>query len=174
MQEKQDMTETGCEQADTAIMKITKILAEKALYNEDPLVRKHAIYLIGIARNPDCIPILVQSLKDPEKGVRGQATQALAMMGEPAIKDLLDVLDDPDWKVRYRAAEALGMIGDEKVARPLIVLLTDNKDHVRYIAAKGLGMLGNPAAREALQRCQMDENAYVRKMVSIALVKIGK
>jgi HEAT repeat protein len=171
---KKDMTETGMEHADTDPMKVTKLLTASVLSDEDPLVRKHAVYLIGIARNPDCIPILIQSLKDPEKGVRSQATQALAMMGEPAVKDLLAILNDPDWKVRYRTAEALGMIGDDKAASPLIELLSDKKDHVRYMAAKSLSILGNPDAREALQRCQMDENAYVRKMASFALLRLGK
>ena len=168
------MTETGKEFGDTDLMKATKMLAVNVLYEEDPLIRKHSLYLIGIARNPDCIPILIQSLKDPEKGVRSQATQALVMMGEPAVKDLLNLLSNPDWKVRYRTAEALGMIGDDKAASPLIELLSDNKDHVRYMAAKSLSILRNPGAREALQRCQMDENAYVRKMASFALLKIGK
>jgi len=173
MKENPEMQGDGRDLSDADSMKTIRMLAATALRDDDPLVRKHATYMIGITRSPACIPTLIQALKDPEKGVRGQATQALVMMGEPAYSDLIGLLRNSDWKVRYRAAEALGMMGDEKAARPLIGILSDGKDHVRYMAAKSLGMLRAPAAREALQRCISDENPYVRKMASSALLKIG-
>jgi HEAT repeat protein len=173
MDENLDNMETGGDLSDADFIKTVRMLAARALFDDDPLVRKHAIFMIGIARNPACIPTLIQALKDPEKGVRGQATQALAKMGEPAYSDLIGLLRDPDWKIRYRAAEALGMMGDEKAANPLIGILSDSKDHVRYMAAKSLGLLRAPSARASLQRCLSDENPYVRKMASSALAKIG-
>jgi HEAT repeat protein len=173
MVEKLDTKEVTGETSDADFVMAMKNLAATALTGRDPLTRKHAIYLIGSSQNPDCIPILIQALKDPEKAVRGQATQALALVGEPASNSLIDLLYDQDWKVRYRAAEALGMIGSKDAASPLIRMLSDKKDHVRYMAAKSLGMLHVPPARESLQKLLTDENAYVRKMASSALLKIG-
>jgi HEAT repeat protein len=173
MEEKQDMEEGHRELSEDDFIRTLRILTVTALNGDDPLIRKHAVYMIGIARNPACIPVLIRALKDPEKEVRSQATQELAMMGEPACSDLIGLLQDPDWIVRYRASEALGMMGDEKAAPPLIRMLSDPKDHVRYMAAKSLGMLGTSAAREPLRRCLGDENSWVRAMVYSALSKIG-
>jgi HEAT repeat protein len=168
-----NMKEAGTELSDADFMKAIRMLATTALDDGDPMTRKHAIYMIGISRNPDCIPTLIRALKDPEKVVRRQAMQALVMIGRPSSRDLIELLKNQDWKVRYRAAEALGMLGDEKDAGPLIRMLSDNKDHVRYMAAKSLGMLRAPAARDPLRKCLSDENAYVRAMASSALSKIG-
>jgi HEAT repeat protein len=168
------MKEAGKETSKFSSSKTLTMLADSAISDEDPLIRKHAIYLIGMARNPDCIPTLIQALKDPEKEVRSQATQSLVMMGKPASGQVIACLNDPDWKVRYRAAEVLGLIGDEKAVKPLIDALTDSKDHVRYMAAKSLGMLRNPSASKPLQDRLSDENTYVMKMASKALEDIEK
>jgi HEAT repeat protein len=167
------MTKAGREISDTDFIEAVKMLATTVVTDEDPLARKHAIYLLGMYRNTDCIPTLIHGIRDEEKVVRAQAMQALVAIGEPALKDLINLLKDPDWKVRYRAAEALGKIGDEKAAGPLIRILSDNKDHIRYIAAKSLGMLEAQVARDPLRECLSDDNEYVRAMAISALLKIG-
>jgi HEAT repeat protein len=167
------LTKADKEISDTNVIKAVKMLATTIVADEDPMTRKHAIYLISMYRNTDCIPALIHGLRDEEKVVRAQALQALVAIGKPALKDLINLLNDPDWKVRYRAAEALGMIGDEKAVNPLIRILSDNKDHVRYIAAKSLGMLRAQVARDPLCKCLSDENKYVRAMATSSLLKIG-
>jgi HEAT repeat protein len=158
---------------DDNFIKAMKMLANTVLEDRDPLARKHALYLIGISRNPGCIPILIQGLRDPEKAVRAQTVHALISIGQTASSALIGLLKDPDWKVRYRAAEALGMVGGENLAPALITLLQDDKDHVRYIAAKSLGMIRSPEAKDPLRACLNDENQYVRAMALSALSGIG-
>ncbi len=160
--------------SDTLEREAMKEIASHALTSEDPLTRKHAIYLLGMIRNPACEDIFLQALRDPEKAVRAQATCALAGMGEPASERLITLLEDPDWKVRYRAAEALGLLKEHGAVGPLIRRLSDQKDHVRYMAAKSLGALGSPEAREALERRVSDKNPYVRRMAESVLSMIRK
>ena len=141
-----------------------RLLANSALHDEDPLTRKHAIYLLCMARDPDDIDIFVQALRDPVKEVRSQATRAMAIMGEPAGEKLIFLLHDPDWKVRYRAAEALGMMKLPKAKDPLIERLSDPRDHVRYMAVKALGEFGDADVLDSIRPCLSDENHYVRKI----------
>lgn len=150
-----------------------KGIVTRALTADDPLTRKHAIYMLGMTGNPDCMEIFIRALRDPEKAVRAQATLALVNLGTAASGPLINLLDDPDWKVRYRAAEALGLLKEQRAAAALIRRLSDEKDHVRYMAAKSLGMLKDPAAIEPLQRCQADENPYVRRIAGEALATIS-
>jgi HEAT repeat protein len=150
-------------------IRATRLLANRALHDEDPLTRKHAIYLLCMARDPDDIDTFVQALRDPVKEVRNQATRALVTMGEPAGEKLILLLNDPDWKVRYRAAEALGMMKYTKAKAALIERLSDPRDHVRYMAVKALSEFGDEDVRTSIKPCLNDENPYVRKMAEKTL-----
>jgi hypothetical protein len=143
-----------------------RLLANSALQDEDPLTRKHAIYMLSMARDPEYIDTFVQALRDPVKEVRSQATRAMATMGEPAGEKLISLLNDPDWKVRYRAAEALGMMKFPGSKKPLIERLSDPRDHVRYMAVKALGEFGDTDVLDSIRPCLHDENPYVRKIAT--------
>ncbi len=145
------------------------LLSGSALGQKDPLMRKHAIYMLGLSGNEEYIPTLISAMRDPEKAVRGQAVQSLARIGKPAGRYVLPLLHDKDWRVRYRAAEALGLIGDPGAVNPLILTLPDERDHVRYMAAKSLGLIRDPSAREPLEKCLADDNPFVRSMAASAL-----
>ena len=147
-------------------------ISVKAMTDEDPIIRKHALYLLGSTADPLHADLYLQALRDPEKAVRNQAALALAGIGTPAVASLLPLLPDPDWKVRYRAAEILGMIGEPIATALLIERLSDPKDHVRYMAAKSLGMIGDSAARGPLKICLDDENPFVRKIAAASLEMI--
>ena len=158
--------------SDTLEREAVKEIASHALTSKDPLTRKHAIYLLGMMRNPACVDIFLQTLRDPEKAVRAQATRALADMGGPASERLISLLSDPDWKVRYRAAEALGMMKEKRLVCPLVAILSDEKDHVRYMAAKALGEIGVCDAIGPISSLLNDENPYVKRIAESAIVKL--
>ena len=141
-----------------------RLLADRSLHDEDPLTRKHAIYMLSMARNPEDIDTFVQALRDPVKEVRSQATRALSIMGEPAGEMLISLLNDPDWRVRYRAAEAVGMMKLPGSKNHLIERLSDPRDHVRYMAVKALGEFGDADVLDSIRSCLRDENPYVRKI----------
>jgi len=159
---------------ETHMGKAMKSMASRAMFAEDPLTRKHAIYLLGTTRNPDCVAIFIKALRDPEKAIRAQATLALAIIGEPARDRLIVLLEDHDWKVRYRAAEALGMMVEKRAVRPLIERLSDEKDHVRYIAVKSLGEICPEDAIKSIEPLLNDENPYVRRMADSVIRRLGE
>lgn len=160
--------------SETLMGEAMKTLVSRALFAEDPLTRKHTVYLLGMSRNPDCIEIFIQALRDPEKAVRAQATLAIASVGEPASERLIALLEDPDWKVRYRAAEALGMMEEKRAVSPLIERLSDEKDHVRYMAVKSLGKICPSDAIESIEPLLDDKNPYVRRMADSVLRRLGE
>ncbi len=76
-------------------------------------IRETAVDAIARIGEP-AVPVLVQSLSDPDPGVRAQAARALARMGvtaKPAVPDLVKALRDSDEGVQIAAARALGQIG---------------------------------------------------------------
>ena len=66
------------------------------------------------------------------------------------------------------------MIKGEEAVIPLIMALSDEKDHVRYMAAKSLCLIREPKAIEPLMICLCDENHYVRRMAERAISTIEK
>lgn len=157
------------EMTDPFLAETVELLSFRALHDDDPMTRKHSVYLLGQERDPGSIDTCIQAISDPEKAVRAQAARALAAIGEPAAGRLITLLNDPDWKVRYRAAEALGTMKSRTSVPYLIKRLSDEKDHVRYMAAKSLGLIGDPLALSPLTDAQDDENPYVRKIVNNSL-----
>jgi len=149
-----------------------EVLSSKALIDEDPLARKHALFMLGMTNDQTFTDLFINSLHDPEKAVRSQAVEALVRIGFPVFEKVVVLLDDSDWKVRYRAAEILGMMKNRVAVKPLIQALTDEKDHVRYMAAKGLCRLKDPEALAPLRNSLNDENPYVRTMVRRAIAAI--
>lgn len=150
-----------------------EMLEREASSSPDPHVRGYSLYLLGAEKDVSKKSLFLTSLRDTDKGVRGQAARALAGLGEDAVPDLVALLRNHDWRIRYRAAEALGMTGSAHAAAALIQALTDEKDHVRYMAAKSLGLLGARSEVTPLLSRLSDENEYVRRMAAISLEKIG-
>ena len=154
------------------VLQALSVITAKVVTDEDPIIRRHALYLLAATGDPQHTDIFIRALRDPEKAVRDQAARALAGIGTPVLPRILDLLPDPDWKVRYRAAEILGLIGDATATSRLIERVSDPKDHVRYMAAKSLGIIGDTAARESLRRCLADENPFVRRIAAVSLEMI--
>jgi HEAT repeat protein len=142
--------------------------------SDDPQVRRYATFFLGQLKDKNEIEYLTALLRDPDKGVREQATMAIVETGEPAVDLLIVLLDDPDWKVRYRAAEALGLMHSQKAVPCLISKLGDGNDHVRYMAAKSLGEIGDCSAEQPLIQRLGDDNEFVRRISTAALAKLGR
>jgi len=154
------------------LLQALAVITAKAVTDEDPIIRRHALYLLAATGDALHADIFFRALRDPEKAVRDQAARSLAGIGTPVLPRILDLLPDPDWKVRYRGAEIVGLIGDASATSRLIERVSDPKDHVRYMAAKSLGMIRNAAAIEPLRRCLDDENPFVRRIAAVSLEMI--
>lgn len=151
---------------------------KKALFGSiksstDPHVRRYATFFLGQLEDKEEIGSLAALLRDSDKGVREQATAALARSGQQGFAIISGLITDTDWKVRYRACEALGLMHEMNAVPFLIRALDDEKDHVRYMAAKSLGLIGDHHAIRALIGRINDENKFVRKIIAGSLGKLG-
>jgi HEAT repeat protein len=133
-----------------------------------------------IAKQPECIDALIQSLDDREKIYRAEAASVLGRIGPPAKRatsKLLRLLNDHG-SVRIAAVEAFGQIRSDPHATvpELVKALSDPMILVRSNAAAALASFGGDAstAIAALERAATDEDAMVRVETANALWRIGK
>ena len=101
---------------------------------------------LGEIGDPSAVTALVHVLTaERYSAVRWKAAEALAKIGEPAVKPLINQLGNPSDDVRWKTAIALGDIGDPRAVEPLIRLLGDTDPYVRGRAAYALSGIGQPA-----------------------------
>lgn len=91
----------------------------------DPLVRLQAAETLGVLRDRASLPSLVDSLRDPDEGVRTYAAKALGQLG---VKDAILELQahagmEPSPLVKASLLGALYLLGDEAVLAPLLNLV---------------------------------------------------
>lgn len=138
-------------------------------------VRRSAVYGLGkIGREGD-LPLLLESLNDPDEAVRAWAVEALGSLRNPTcINELVQRLADSDSFVYYSTVMALRKFPPDAVVGPLISALFAENVVLRQRAAKLLGtMHAVPKAQEALMSAFYDEEPGVRYEVVEALSRIG-
>ncbi len=114
-----------------------------ALSDISPEVRAKAAGALGKIKDDRSVNGLLELLvSDPVPFVRMKASQALGLIGHPAVIDyLVNILKDPEWWVRVRAVEALEKLGERAVAA-LLPALEDEDLEVRKRAAMALERIG--------------------------------
>ncbi len=117
----------------------------RALFEEaeDEETRRYLALVLGHTRDPEAVPLLV------------------------------DTLDSADSELRIYALMALGTVGDPMAVSPLVGALADADSGIRKIAAFSLGELGAPEAIPALQLPLQDPVADVRWNAALALARLG-
>ena len=91
-------------------------------------------------------PALAARLADESAFVAGVASDALGMIGEPAVEALAQMVAEENPHVRLLAVRALGRISAQSAVGPLFSVLEDSSYLVRYYAwealeARGVGMV---------------------------------
>lgn len=89
------------------------------LKDEDSVIRAKAVMALGTKKEEakPAIPDMIKLLGDKKAHVRNRAMDALAKIGGPAVKALLEATHDRDRIVRFYAAHALKKIpGNEAKA----------------------------------------------------------
>jgi HEAT repeat protein len=139
----------------------------------------------------------IQTLKDEDNGVRGEASAALSDIGVPAVESLLHALKNKNVNIRMGAADVLGFIGDSeadkkkslgrgtdekirrvekiidaKVVEALIQALKDKQPRVQNNAIDALKEIGVPAV-EGLIHALKNKDFHVRGGAAEALGMIG-
>lgn len=120
--------------------------------SEDPVVRRESLRSIG------------------------KLKERAPLDSRTVVPLLLESLDDPDPTVRTVAATYLGIIRDQaaSVVPALVDTLTDETPEVRSAAANALGSFGAEArsAVAALRKATTDRNEDVAREAGVALVKL--
>lgn len=123
----------------------------------DPLVRRAAIFSLGLLHAEAETERFLEALKDPDCGVRRAAVFALGnIKSRKAIAGVARALKDNDPVVRQLAVLATARAGAKAFAPRLISLLRDESPRVRRAAACALGMLGDRSALAPLKRLYRD------------------
>jgi HEAT repeat protein len=145
----------------------------QALKEDDVELRRLVIAALGQI-GPDAgeaAPALRAFLdpnKEPNSG--GEATQALALIGKPALPVLLEALKDPNPQVRQQAFFALGQIGPAS-AETLVEAFKDPKPDVRLQAMQLLAAFGvtDRPVVQAVAELLKDRDATVRQQALATL-----
>jgi HEAT repeat protein len=135
-----------------------------------------ALTTMGPAAKP-ALPVLLETLRDPDAPFRAQAAVTLGEMGPDAaaaVPALCAALRDTDPLVRKRAALALANLGPDAVAG-LRELLTDDDWVIRKTALEALALHGPEAAVALKQLIALldDDAAGVRAAAALVLAEIG-
>lgn len=136
--------------------------------------RRSAAKALGEIRDIHAIPCLLSLLgDDPRFYSHGNARNALAKIGAPAVTPLIAALDDNNNNVREGAAGVLAIIKDRRAVEPLITLLGDTLSDVRLAAVQALGDIGDSRAVAPLILALADEKTHICNSAIHALAKIG-
>ena len=114
--------------------------------------------LLLASAQADEIAALVAATKDPERGVRYAAVQALGKAGQ-GVEALVAALDDPEWCVRQAAGHSLARVRGPAVDA-LLKVAKEGKPDARveaYEALRRMGWRCGPHVIPALE----DEDARV-------------
>ncbi|HEU4419999.1 MAG TPA: virulence factor [Planctomycetota bacterium] len=107
-------------------------LLTHALSDPHSSIRRMAVVLLGLTRDPAAVPPLCQALEDEGAAVRRTAGDALSDLADPrAIGPMTKALEDSNKLVRWRAARFLYESGDETALAGLRAREADPEFEVR-------------------------------------------
>jgi len=143
------------------------------LGSRDPNARREAVRELGKARTPDAERALVECLRDPSRGVREAAGEALAEIGTTiAAQALIPFLHSDSPALRNGAIEILVRLHSK--AFPYVVeLIKDPDPDVRKFAADILGAMKSSEGVPVLIRLLGDPDPNVQQAAVEALGAIG-
>jgi len=151
----------------------------KSLKHRDPEIRRSAAASLESfgAEAKSAVPVLQQSLNDPDLTIQVTAARTLGRIGEAAIPVLIQAMNHPVKQVRREAIWALTRLGPAaKDAVPALAsALRDSDRKVCMGAAQGLGAIGADAqeAIPSLIDALHDANLVLCRLAAHALARIG-
>jgi HEAT repeat protein len=131
-------------------------------------VRMAAAQGMGASANTSSIPMLVSQLSDTSGFVAGAASNALVVIGDPAVPSLIAALGSPSQATCLFAAEALQHIGNPAVP-PLIRAAQSGSQGQKTWSAVALGRIHDPQSKPVLQELAASANPSTRWAAQQAL-----
>ena len=142
------------------------------LSSNDKEKRRIAAEDLGKLGDPRTIaPLIEASGRGGGERAKRAAIRALARIGKPAIRPLINTMLSSGESIfrRASAAEALGLIGSRRALKPLLRAMKDSSIDVRLHALVSLSRLKEKSAIPYLVRALSDESGGVRVNAASAL-----
>lgn len=138
--------------------------------SKDDIIRGAAVKLLGEIRSPEAVKPLIKVLNDWT--VRDKAIEALTLIGESAIDELISALKNKNAEIRWGAVEVLANLKDSRTIEPLVSVLDDKDFHVRGEAAFALADMKDPRSVHPIM--SLFDEAYDASSLHIKLSEIGE
>ena len=142
------------------------------LSSDDKEKRRVAAERLGRLRESRAIaPLIEASGRGGGERAKRATIRALARIGKPAIRSLINTMFSSGESIfrRASAAEALGPIGSRRAVKPLLRAMNDSSVDVRLHALVSLSRLKEKSAIPYLVRALSDESGGVRVNATVAL-----
>jgi hypothetical protein len=133
----------GLSDDDRLVTEIAGMIRDEA--QGDPKVRMYLVTALEHLGNPSAVPVIVESVRDPDPDVRLHAAKALGAFGGigDAVEPLAALLDDEDASIRKVAIHALGQTRDPGAIPIVMPHLEDPIEDIRWNTALALAVLGD-------------------------------
>jgi hypothetical protein len=145
--------------------------------SQNPIVRDYIMQALGMSKQAEAIPVLVEALKDKDNKVFASAAESLGKLGETAVPALITLLEEGADDARCVAAWKLGEIRPRKAIQPLLDLIdkTENIDCIA-LAIWALGEIGISTLEvtEALVKAKQHPEPEVYLRAEVALKKVAR
>lgn len=149
-------------------------LIEALRSSGDGLTRQRAALALGDLGGPEAVRPLIRALGDPLTAVREAAADSLALLGSPAVEQLVELLDNPEASGKYDETATTGEAPTVTGPGGQTWEIETARDLRRVYAAAILGEINDPAAVEPLVRALRDRNDDLRYQASGAIAKFGR
>jgi len=167
------------EEIPNPVMDLAVSALTASLRDVEPRVRQAAVFALTemAPASRSAIPVLEQTVRDPDAYIRIDAAHALYKLGQPSVPSLVRLLRDGDPRIRELAARTLLEMGDRaaEAIPALIQRLGDIEPRVRQAAVLALTEMGKVArsAIPALASTMRDPDSFVRIDAAHALAQLG-
>lgn len=145
-------------------------LVEIILRDPVPAVRSQAATSLGRIGDEGALPLLVNSLGDPEYWMRFRALEAIEALAPKDRSPIENALSDSNPEVRRRAALALERLGALEEAFADLVSPEPDKE---LAARTRLIAVGRAGLSERLARHLDDKNVFMRERIASLLGPVG-
>lgn len=168
----------------------TTELGTMLLTAKEPVVRRHAAWVLGMLGEPGSVKVLASAMRDSDGGVRHYALEAMARLGNPeARQELAFMANSGVGAEEVFAISALAETRDKQYAELYQYKLANAlHEETKLAGARALGMIGmdegyaealmwthsRPAALDDAQETAEDRALRVRQLALRALGAIGR
>ena len=139
--------------AETLLKEMVKNCIKSLSGHNDTAIWEQDVRSIGEAGDIDAVKPLIDFVRNRISAYEHSdfASDALANMGQPAVKPLIELLEYGRSEAKICAIKALGKIRDREAAEPLIKLFYNYEvEEIRIKILEALGEIGEPSSVKML------------------------